>query len=71
MNRRQFLLAGAATAVAQSNRRTPNFILIFADDLGYGDIGPYGSKTQTPHLERMANEAPPQTDELYRVVTEA
>ncbi|MCA9187676.1 MAG: sulfatase-like hydrolase/transferase [Pirellulaceae bacterium] len=35
----------------------PNFIIINVDDLGYGDIGPYGSKTQkTPHLDRMAAE---------------
>lgn len=35
----------------------PNFILIFADDLGYGDIGPFGSKVNhTPNLDRMARE---------------
>ena len=35
----------------------PNFILILADDLGYGDIGPFGSKTNhTPNLDRMARE---------------
>lgn len=35
----------------------PNFIVINIDDLGYGDIGPYGSKlNRTPHLDRMAKE---------------
>jgi arylsulfatase A-like enzyme len=35
----------------------PNFVVIFADDLGYGDIGPYGAtKQRTPHLDRMAAE---------------
>ena len=35
----------------------PNIILIFADDLGYGDIGPFGStKSRTPNLDRMATE---------------
>lgn len=35
----------------------PNFVIINIDDLGYGDIGPYGSKTNaTPHLDRMAKE---------------
>jgi len=40
-------------------RRRPNFILIFADDLGYGDISGFGFKKspyETPHLERMAAE---------------
>jgi arylsulfatase A len=35
----------------------PNFVLIFIDDMGYGDIGPFGSKlNNTPHLDRMAKE---------------
>ena len=35
----------------------PNLVLIFADDLGYGDIGPFGSKQNpTPHLDRLAME---------------
>lgn len=35
----------------------PNFVIIFADDLGYGDLGVYGHPTiKTPHLDRMASE---------------
>src|SRR5512141_1220056 len=35
----------------------PNIILILADDMGYGDIGPFGStKNRTPNLDRMAHE---------------
>jgi arylsulfatase A-like enzyme len=35
----------------------PNLVLIFADDLGYGDLACFGSKTnQTPNLDRMAAE---------------
>jgi arylsulfatase A len=35
----------------------PNFVVIFIDDMGYGDIGPFGSnRNRTPHLDRMAEE---------------
>ena len=35
----------------------PNFVVIFMDDMGYGDIGPFGSTlNETPHLDRMAAE---------------
>ncbi len=35
----------------------PNIVIIFIDDMGYGDIGPYGAtKQRTPRLDRMASE---------------
>jgi arylsulfatase A-like enzyme len=35
----------------------PNFLLIFADDLGYGDVSTYHhSDVQTPHLDQLAAE---------------
>ncbi len=34
----------------------PNIILINIDDLGYADIAPFGGKTATPQLDRMARE---------------
>ncbi len=35
----------------------PNFVVIFCDDLGYGDLGCYGSKVHaTPNIDRMAEE---------------
>ncbi|MCL6103731.1 MAG: sulfatase-like hydrolase/transferase, partial [Bacteroidetes bacterium] len=35
----------------------PNIIVFFCDDMGYGDIGPFGHPTiRTPNLDRMAEE---------------
>ena len=44
----------AADAAAQNR---PNVILIYADDLGYGDVSSYGAKrVQTPSIDRIARE---------------
>jgi arylsulfatase A-like enzyme len=41
----------------------PNFIIIYIDDMGYGDIGPFGAKGHaTPSLDRMAREGRVFTD---------
>ncbi|WP_414661724.1 sulfatase family protein [Horticoccus sp. 23ND18S-11] len=48
----EFPAATAAVASAQ-----PNVVIIFIDDMGYGDIGPFGAtKQKTPNLDRMARE---------------
>jgi len=42
---------------ASSPREKPNLIIIFCDDLGYGDLGCFGSKVhRTPNIDRMAEE---------------
>lgn len=43
--------------LASASAEKPNLVLILIDDMGYGDIGPFGSKiNRTPHLDRMAAE---------------
>ncbi len=47
----------AQAAQAQSTPRRPNVVIVYADDLGYGDVSSYGSKTiATPHIDRLARE---------------
>ncbi len=47
----------ARSAAGAERIATPNFIVINIDDLGYNDIGPFGStKHRTPNLDRMAKE---------------
>ncbi|MGM0531639.1 MAG: sulfatase family protein [Bacteroidota bacterium] len=48
------------SCMARSNNQKntkPNFVVIFTDDLGYGDLGVFGHPTiKTPNLDRMATE---------------
>jgi arylsulfatase A len=58
VNRRTFVnLLGPAVAFAQSrSERPPNVIVVYCDDLGYGDLGCYGSGIPTPNIDRIAAE---------------
>lgn len=60
------LLVAAASARAGADAeaaRPPNVVLVVADDLGYGDVGAFGSRTiRTPHIDRIAREGVRFTD---------
>ncbi len=54
-----FGIVSQKCSIADDNDKPvkPNFIVIFADDMGYGDIGVFGHPTiRTPNLDRMAAE---------------
>ena len=59
MKRNPILMAAAASAViataATAEQRKPNVVLIYADDLGYGDLHCYGAKrVATPNIDSLA-----------------
>jgi len=63
------MLGALVLAGCQSTRhpraaatRPPNVVIIFCDDMAYADISPFGSKTATPNLARMAKEGMRFTD---------
>lgn len=45
---------GWGTAVAADPPPLPNIVVILADDMGFSDLGCYGSEIKTPHLDELA-----------------
>ncbi|MEZ5963018.1 MAG: arylsulfatase [Planctomycetota bacterium] len=50
------VLAAAGVGQESTPLRQPNVLLILADDLGFSDLGSYGSEIPTPHLDRLARD---------------
>lgn len=56
-------LAGLAfTASCDADSIKPNIVFILTDDQGYGDVGCYGSKIQTPNIDQLAKDGTKFTD---------
>src|SRR6187431_2216101 len=49
------LSLAAAPAAGQPASSRPNVVIILVDDMGWSDIGPYGSEISTPHLDALAD----------------
>ncbi|MCH2075019.1 MAG: sulfatase-like hydrolase/transferase, partial [Puniceicoccaceae bacterium] len=50
----QWLLISLFLCMSTYAARQPNFVLIMADDLGYGDVGYQGSDVPTPNIDSIA-----------------
>ena len=60
---RPVIILSLLALAAQAAATPPNIVLIFADDLGYGDLGCYGAtKLKTPNIDRLAAEGRRFTD---------
>src|SRR5688500_1893256 len=47
-------LPAIASAVPAAADERPNIVVVLVDDMGYSDIGCFGSEIPTPHLDRLA-----------------
>ncbi|MCL6218980.1 sulfatase family protein [Zunongwangia pacifica] len=57
------LLPATSLNAQNTNKKKPNVVFIYVDDLGFGDIGAYGAtKVQTPNIDKLASQGKRFTD---------
>ncbi len=56
------LLSVSGQVFANTNAKKPNFLLVVADDLGWTDVGSFGSEIKTPAIDSLADEGVKFTD---------
>ena len=49
-----FLLGAGFTCIKAQSSTPPNIVLILCDDMGFSDLGCYGSEIQTPNIDNLA-----------------
>ena len=52
-----FLIVAGVAQLSYAKSDKPNVVIIYGDDVGYGDVGEYGSKMiPTPNIDKLAAE---------------
>jgi hypothetical protein len=70
LNRVQIAVALYLSLTVCVNAKSPNVVIIYGDDVGYGDVGAYGSEMiPTPNIDRLAQNGLVFTDGHCAVAT--
>ena len=48
------VVSGFRSEQATAKSKRPNIIILFADDMGYSDVGCFGGEIDTPHIDSLA-----------------
>jgi len=48
-------VAYSQPSISKTEEKRPNIVIILADDMGYSDMGMFGSEIKTPHMDALAS----------------